>query len=359
MTDQQVSPDQNTVDPGAGTLTSSDFNAFFRDVHSYEPFPWQQRLTSQVLERGVWPKVIDLPTGTGKTAVLDTAVFAMALQPTVFPRRVVFVIDRRIVVDQVHNRAEQIRDRVSGGDTRILQQVRERLRQISGGVDIGVAALRGGVPVDKEWAQRPDQPWVLVTTVDQFGSRLLFRGYGVAAGMRPIHAGLAGNDCLVILDEVHLSVPFAETLDHVARLHSGSLPRRFAVVQMSATPSDKDAERFTLDSATDLHGCEELSRRVEAAKVARLESAKNQDALPSTVLKLIKSISKSSDDDMRHIRSVGVVVNRVRTGARDMRPPATRRLLCTPHHWADAPDRPNRQPGTNRTHSRSGPQRGQ
>jgi len=313
VTDRQVGPDDNAAGSVAGTLTSSDFAAFFRDVHGYEPFPWQQRLTSQVLERGMWPKVIDLPTGTGKTAVLDTAVFAMALQPTASPRRVVFVIDRRIVVDQVHIRAKRIRDRIGGGETPILQQVRERLRRLSGGVDIGVAALRGGVPVDIEWAQRPDQPWVLVTTVDQFGSRLLFRGYGVTAGMRPIHAGLAGNDCLVILDEVHLSVPFAETLDHVAELHSGSLPRRFAVVQMSATPSDKDAEKFTLDSATDLHGCEELRRRVEAAKVAKLDSARNEDALPPTVLKIIKSIGKSSDDDMRHIRSVGVVVNRVRT----------------------------------------------
>ena len=96
------------VDP-ARTLSASDFSSFFRDVHGYEPFPWQQRLTAQVLDRGEWPPVIDLPTGTGKTAVLDTAVFAMALRPNISPRRVVFVIDRRIVVDQVHKRAMLIK----------------------------------------------------------------------------------------------------------------------------------------------------------------------------------------------------------------------------------------------------------
>ena len=176
-------------------LTSDDFTAFFRDVHGHAPFPWQHRLTAQVLHRGTWPKVIDLPTGAGKTAVLDTAVFAMAARPATFPRRIVFVIDRRIVVDQVFLRAERIRDRIASGNTPILQRVGDRLRALSdAGSPLGVAALRGGVPVEHEWTHRPDQPWVMVSTVDQYGSRLLFRGYGVTPGMRPVHAGLAGKD---------------------------------------------------------------------------------------------------------------------------------------------------------------------
>ena len=292
-------------------LTPDDFRSFFRDIHDQEPFPWQQRLTRQVLNSRAWPRVIDLPTGTGKTAVLDTAVFALAAQPTTSPRRVVFVIDRRIVVDQVCKRAQRIRDRVEAGKTPILRQVRERLKALSGGEPLGVAALRGGVPVDNDWTHRPDQPWVVVSTVDQFGSRLLFRGYGVKQTMRPIHAGLAGNDCLVILDEVHLSVPFAETMAQVAVLGSWGLPRRFGVVEMSATPSEKDAEPFRLDPVADLEGCEELRRRVQAAKEAELVPVRNHDAMPAAVVKIVKSIGESESD--QNIRSVGIVVNRVRT----------------------------------------------
>ena len=292
-------------------LTPDHYSEFFQDIHGYSPFPWQERLTQQVLDRGAWPKVIDLPTGAGKTAVLDTAVFALAVSPMRFPRRIVFVIDRRIVVDQVCERAQQIRDRIEEGQTAILRRVRDRLRALSDGEPLGVAALRGGIPIDNEWTHHPDQPWVMVATVDQFGSRLLFRGYGVSRRMRPIHAGLAGNDCLVILDEVHLSVPFAETLTQVAALRSQGLPQRFALVEMSATPCDREAERFTLEPASDLATCDELRRRMNAAKSVTLESARNHDALPASILKIFRKL-----DDARAqtgISSIGVVVNRVRT----------------------------------------------
>ena len=295
-------------------LTSEDFSDFFRDVHGHGPFPWQQRLTTQVLEEGKWPRVIDLPTGTGKTAVLDTAVFAMAVRPDVSPRRVVFVIDRRIVVDQVYQRARKIRDRVKSGATPTLRLIQERLQALSDGEHLlDAAMLRGGIPIGNEWAQRPDQPWVVVSTVDQFGSRLLFRGYGVRPGMRPIHAGLTGNDCLVILDEVHLSVPFSETLERVSALASDKLPKRFSVVEMSATPNTSGVKPFSLDPVDDLENCEELRRRVKAVKRAKLLPVPSAKDLPNAILKIIRSITKKSSDEGEGIGSVGIVVNRVKT----------------------------------------------
>ena len=293
-----------------GAISPDDFAAFFRDVHDIEPFPWQKRLTNLVLKDGRWPKVIDLPTGTGKTATLDTAVFSLAARPREFPRRIVFVIDRRIVVDQVFNRARQICHRLLTANTPILRRVRDSLAELSDGDPLGVAALRGGIPRDGEWAHRPDQPWVMVSTVDQFGSQLLFRGYGMNGKRRPINAGLAGNDCLVILDEVHLSTSFAQTLSQVAELRSEYLPRRFSVVEMSATPSDLDAERFELEDG-DLEASLELRRRVKAKKSATLVPVANQNAIPGRVAKILSSIAGPKSSGL--VRSVGVVVNRVRT----------------------------------------------
>ena len=84
--------------------------------------------------------------------------------------------------------------------------VAERLSAISARQEaepLEVIRLRGGVargrPVD------PSQPAVLLSTVPMYGSRLLFRGYGTYASMRPIDAALAGMDSLVLLDEAHLA----------------------------------------------------------------------------------------------------------------------------------------------------------
>ena len=295
-----------------GDLTIADFPAYFRSVHGFEPFPWQVRLTETVLEDGRWPEVIDLPTGSGKTAAIDTAVFTLAAQPDRFPRRVVFVIDRRIIVDQVYKRAETIEAALSQAQVGVLSRIRERLLGITDGAPLGVAALRGGVPIDNEWTSRPDQPWVVVSTVDQFGSRLLFRGYGVSPGMRPIHAGLAGNDCLVILDEVHLSRPFAETLRAVRCLDRGTLPRPIQVVEMSATPYNMQARPFTiLDS--DLEASELLRKRVTAAKQGKLVPVPGRsagEAIPKAVRKLLSKAKPPA------ARSVGIVVNRVGTARR-------------------------------------------
>ena len=298
---------------GKNQLTPADFADFFQDVHGTEPFPWQQRLTSQILRQESWPKVIDLPTGTGKTSVIDTAIFTLAARPHIFPRRIVFVIDRRIVVDQVCDRAQKIVTKLQTRETPILREIQVRLGALCDGEPLGVAALRGGIPIDGEWAHHPDQPWVMVTTVDQFGSRLLFRGYGVGAGMRPIHAGLAGNDCLVILDEVHLSIPFASTLAQISKFNFGEkLPRRFSVVEMSATPANHtNSNRFTLDATADLQECEELRTRLEATKLAKLVPVKNESVLPAEILKIVKSIAKPNVCST--ICAVGVVVNRVRT----------------------------------------------
>ena len=77
------------------------FAAFYKAVYgksddpTFGPFPWQERLARRVCA-GDWPHAIALPTAAGKTACIDIAVFALACRAKDAPRRIFFVVDRRI-----------------------------------------------------------------------------------------------------------------------------------------------------------------------------------------------------------------------------------------------------------------------
>lgn len=309
------------------TLTSADFDTFFSSVHGFAPFPWQHRLADQVVATGLWPKLVDLPTGTGKTAVLDVAVFSLALRRDL-PRRIAFVVDRRLIVHQAAQRARVLAEALADPRDDVVRAVSDQLRALAPDPDGAEARpvlhwseLRGGIVRDESWALRPDVPAVLLSTVDQIGSRLLFRGYGVTRGMQPVHAGLVGNDTLVLLDEVHLARPFRSTLAAIGdRYRDGTvaLPDRWQVTELSATPSERPPEGgiFSLDDDdVDAAVTPVLHRRLAASKpaVTRLVPVTGKDE-PKHRAALVKAgLAACTDLLGQGVRTVGVVVNRVAT----------------------------------------------
>jgi CRISPR-associated endonuclease/helicase Cas3 len=298
------------------TLTTSSFGAFHAAVHGGKlPFAWQQRLLEQIVRDKRWPRVLDLPTGSGKTTCIDIALFALALdadqdaQDRWCPRRIVMVVDRRIVVDQVAERGRALLRALATSTDSIVAQVAGRLRSLTRmrEAPLGVFSLRGGMPKDDGWARTPDQPLVIASTVDQVGSRMLIQGYGVSQGMKPVHAGLLANDTLLLLDEVHLSEPFRQTLEQLARLRerfcTSGLKTRFSHAFLSATPGVGAEPPFalleeekTIDSP--------LGPRLHATKPVRLVEVADRTALERVCVEQAKALLG------RH-RTVVVVVNRV------------------------------------------------
>ena len=217
-------------------LSAEHFEEFFREVHGVDPFPWQSRLARRVAtarrDDAGWPAALELPTSAGKTACIDVAVFALACQAQrdgterTAPRRIFFVVDRRVIVDDTYQRAARLAANLADADSGVVKDVADRLLSLArdgnddasdGAMPLDVFRMRGGAYRDDRWVRSPLQPTVVVSTVDQFGSRLLFRGYGPSGNMRPVHAGLAGNDSLVVLDEAHCANPFRRTMVGVQR----------------------------------------------------------------------------------------------------------------------------------------------
>jgi CRISPR-associated endonuclease/helicase Cas3 len=296
-------------------LAASDFEPFFRSVHGHAPFPWQRRLCARVLETG-WPRLLTLPTASGKTAAIDIAVFALAAGAAAGRRRIAFVVDRRIVVDEASNRARKLAQalQTTNGEG-VVGTVAAALREVAAGeVPLVTATLRGGVLRDDAWARSPAQPVVICSTVDQVGSRLLFRGYGCGSPRSwPIHAGLLGVDTVLIVDEAHCAQPFCDTALAIAGRYGEwaevAAGKPLTLVRMSATLGEEADFGLDDEDLSDLT----LARRLSARKLATLELVEAKRGQQPRVALLERIIERALGLAAERPRVVGVVVNRVST----------------------------------------------
>jgi len=327
-------------------LNAQAFADFFRALWQREPFAWQLALAERVLmanalapdptgssEKAGWPQAIALPTAAGKTACMDIAIYALAAQagrldagqPLTAPRRIFFVVDRRVIVDEAFERARALAARLAQAESGILKTVAERLRKLADG-DVPLAAhqLRGGTLRSDAWARSPVQPMIVASTVDQVGSRLLFRGYGPGSGMLPVHAGLVGNDSLILLDEAHCSRPFLETLQGVRRYRTWAekpLLVPFQMTVMSATPPQQCSDVFRDESGQGNDPMHPLGRRQLAEKPARLciaekAKGKNPQAIREELAKVLVDEAENLAKNWSLLDSAPAVVlfcNRVDT----------------------------------------------
>jgi CRISPR-associated endonuclease/helicase Cas3 len=258
-------------------MSELDFAAFFHDVHGVPPLPWQARLAAHLMEHGEWPEVIDLPTASGKTACIDIALFHLAYCahqriPWKAARRIVFVVDRRIIVDAAAERADRIRVALEERQSKAVRSVADALLKLGGSHPLRCQRLRGGMPREPRVTPNPAQPLIITSTVDQIGSRLLFRGYGLSPYAHPVYAGLLSHDTLVLLDEAHLGEPFRATISAIAREQGRAAEpldtvRPIRIACMSAT-SRSSSERFRLDAADLAHPL--IAARRSAPKPTRL-----------------------------------------------------------------------------------------
>ena len=194
------------------------------------------------------------------------------------------MIDRRLLVDAVADYAQTLFER--------------------SGATGNVVRLRGGMGAAEDtWMLNPGGLTVISTTLDQLGSRLLCRAYGSSRWTAPVHAGLVGNDALIVIDEAHLVEPFRQTLQRIARFrHKATEPTRLPwhVLTMTATPMGSADDVLTLQDDDKAHPL--LGRRLSASKSARMVSGQLSD--------LAKEAVRLRDGGAG---VVGVVVNMVDT----------------------------------------------
>jgi len=183
------------------------YPTFFEQATGHAPYPWQGRLANgegyepenEDTHRGVNcdSKLIDIPTGLGKTAgvVLAWLWNCIVLEHSVWPRRLVYCLPMRTLVEQTEREAQGW-----------IENLRES-GLIKDNRRIRVVTLMGGeMPegTDKDWDLYPEEEAILIGTQDMLLSRALNRGYGMSRYRWPMHFALLNNDCLWVMDEVQL-----------------------------------------------------------------------------------------------------------------------------------------------------------
>ncbi len=204
-----------------------NFEDAFDVLTGNRPLSWQCRLYHEWFSQGKLPAVIDLPTGLGKTMVMAIWGIARANKLGV-PTRLVYVVDRRTVVDQATDLAKKL-------------VANWKQKNIFEGQSAPViSTLRGHLADNREWSRDLSQPAIIIGTVDLIGSGLLFSGYRSSFKRRPLEAGMLGCDSLLVLDEAHLSKPFEKLLRAIESFQAScdadiAHAKPIRVVRMSAT----------------------------------------------------------------------------------------------------------------------------
>jgi CRISPR-associated helicase Cas3 len=269
-----------------------DFQKCFKLLTGNAPFAWQIRLYEKFLADEI-PSSCDIPTGLGKTSIIAIWLLALAEnliekpQANKIPRRLVYVVDRRVIVDQATETAKDIFENLKN-----LKDSNDKIRQIydallgcsfiNGGDSclekepenvIEISTLRGEYADNSKWYLDPSRPAIIVGTIDMIGSRLLFSGYGkLGKSYKALQAGLIGQDSLIVTDEAHLSPSFVALLDKLQpqiyqtdKLKTTKTLKPFRLMQLSATLNNQSAKAENSETKTEVFRVDETDEDLQDA----------------------------------------------------------------------------------------------
>lgn len=282
-------------------MQPQDFPRIFEILTGNSPFPWQVGLHSKFVA-GEFPSSISIPTGLGKTSIVTVWLFALAHHPERVPRRLIYVVNRRTVVDQTTAEVERLRNALAKPE---LIEVRNKLASLCtlplptpDAPPLAISTLRGQFADNGEWCADPSRPAVIVGTVDMIGSGLLFSRYTRGFKTRPLHAGFLAQDTLLIHDEAHLEPSFQSLLEKIAATQRTSNdPRKIRVIALTATHRPGDGERsakpFGLDENPNNKDTDNktVQERINAVKRLSLVSLGEGEKLDAKLVELAKQKS--------------------------------------------------------------------
>ncbi|MFB8168291.1 type I-U CRISPR-associated helicase/endonuclease Cas3 [Kitasatospora purpeofusca] len=322
-------------------IEAAEFPAFFREVHhhthcpdgaatavcdgceGWAPFPWQSAYLDAVADGANWPD-LDVPTALGKTTFVDIWLFLLAWEHArglgsehrKVPLRLFFCVDRRLVVDQAHQHSTELAAALAEAPPgSVRAKIATALRDLGAGRSpLEVVRMRGGTRWESNWVRSPAQPLVVTSTVDQYGSRLLFRAYHTSPQRAPIDAALTGHDALLALDEAHLSKALLATAADTALYQQTAVrgelaARALRVVSLSATSANSGRPRLGIGEADRAHPI--AGRRIAAERHVTLLDAVGWSKKPAEAFALAAETGLDGVLPNLRLPAVAVIANTI------------------------------------------------
>jgi CRISPR-associated endonuclease/helicase Cas3 len=224
-------------------------------------------------------------------------------------------VNRRVVVDQATDEADEFPARLGTPELAEVSAGLARLKSWPEGPPLAVSTLRGQFADNAEWRNDPARPAIITGTVDMIGSRLLFSGYGRGFKSRPLHAGLLGQDALLVHDEAHLEPAFQRLIEGIRdeQRRSGDF-RPLRTMQLTAT-TRAAVRGFTLTSEEMSEG--EVGVRVNARKGITLHAVRGQKELAGEVAARALGFRETGAAVLVFLRRLADVETVVRTLKKD------------------------------------------
>lgn len=301
------------VERGITMSTSEDFESNYKLLTGNSPFPWQRKLFTMFVDKR-FPETCPVPTGLGKTSIIAIWLLAVAHHTrngtvTEFPRRLVYVVNRRTVVDQATDEARKMLEAlITKPELCAVADVLSSLATRADAVPLAISTLRGQFADNAEWRDDPARSAVIVGTVDMIGSRLLFSGYGCGFKSRPLHAGFLGQDTLLVHDEAHLEPAFQELVSAIA---SEQQRRRdfwqLRVMELTATSRSDITDANTLFTGEDRKH-DVARKRLEAKKGISFHPVDDEKRVTEKVEQLTKGYKDSGQAILVFLRGVKEVM---------------------------------------------------
>ena len=241
------------------------FDEFFRKATGFAegPHGYQRRLALDGL-----PDVVKAPTGTGKTGIILAWLWRrLHAGPDATPRRLVYALPQRTLVEQVAREAARWLANLGLID------------------DVALHVVMGGAGKSQgQWRQEMDKPAIVIGTVDSLVSKALNRGYGIGRAIFPIDFALVTNGAHWVIDEIQLCPESTTTLRQLtgfARKYPTAEP--FGLTCMSATIDEvllRTVDHPSLGAVVEINPDErigELETRLDAKRVIRRLGAEPGD----------------------------------------------------------------------------------